>query len=142
MDHQFFLFDGWPSGLYGTPCIAGARPTTPIATSWAVLRHLGLDGYLRLTKDAMATAEKVIRGIEEMPDIYVIGRPIGPVFAFGSDSVDINRVGDMLTAKGWHFDRNLEPPSLHVMFSPAHRLVADEFLADLAQVLEQVRESG
>ena len=142
MDHQFFLFDGWPSGLYGTPGIAGARPTTPIATSWAVLRHLGLEGYLRLTKEAMEAAENVLKGIEELRDVYVIGRPVGPVLAFGSDTLDINRVGDMLTAKGWHFDRNLEPPSLHVMFSPAHRQVADEFLADLAQVLEQVRESS
>ena len=38
----------WPSGLYGSPAIAGARPAAPIATAWAVLNHLGMDGYVEI----------------------------------------------------------------------------------------------
>ena len=36
--HQVFLYDDWPSGLYGSPAIAGARPAAPIATAWAAHR--------------------------------------------------------------------------------------------------------
>ena len=43
--HQVFLYDRWPSGLYGSPAMAGARAAAPIATAWAVLRHLGIEGY-------------------------------------------------------------------------------------------------
>jgi hypothetical protein len=44
--------------------------------------------------------------------------------------------------RGWHFDRNTEPPSLHVMFSPAHRAVADELVRDLKDVVSIARETG
>ena len=36
-----------------------------------------------------------------------------------------------LTERGWHFDRQDDPPALHLMASPRHLLVVDEFLADL-----------
>ena len=45
--HQVFLYDHWPSGLYGSPGVAGARSAAPIATAWAVLRHLGVRGLRR-----------------------------------------------------------------------------------------------
>ncbi|HEY5011969.1 MAG TPA: aminotransferase class V-fold PLP-dependent enzyme, partial [Acidimicrobiia bacterium] len=35
--HQVFLYDDWPSGLYGSPAMAGARPAAPIATAWAAI---------------------------------------------------------------------------------------------------------
>ena len=45
--HQVFLYDHWPSGIYGSPAIAGARPAAPIAAAWAAMRYLGIDGYTR-----------------------------------------------------------------------------------------------
>ena len=43
---QWFLFDDWPGGLYGSATTAGTRPAAPIAGAWATIRHLGADGYL------------------------------------------------------------------------------------------------
>src|SRR5262245_7134878 len=45
---QYFLYDGWPGGLYGSATTAGTRPAAPIAAAWATIHHLGMDGYLRL----------------------------------------------------------------------------------------------
>ncbi len=45
--YQGFVYEDWPSGLYGSAAIAGARPAAPIATAWTVLNHLGVDGYRR-----------------------------------------------------------------------------------------------
>ncbi|MCB1015524.1 MAG: aspartate aminotransferase family protein, partial [Acidimicrobiales bacterium] len=45
LQHQFFLFDDWPGGLYGSATTAGTRPAAPIAGAWAAIRHLGADGY-------------------------------------------------------------------------------------------------
>jgi sphinganine-1-phosphate aldolase len=33
--------------------------------------------------------------------------------------------------KGWHLDRQHGPDALHMMVSPAHERVVDEFLTDL-----------
>ena len=53
------------------------------------------------------------------------------VFAFGSDGLDVFAIGDVMDEKGWHLDRQKGPDALHLMLSPAHADVADEFLADL-----------
>ncbi len=142
VEHQFFLFDGWSGPLYGTPAMPGARSATGIATGWAVLTHLGIDGYTQLTRETMEAADAVRRGIDEIPEVHIVGDPVGPMFAIGSDSLDINQVGDLLEGRGWHFDRNSDPPSLHVMFSPAHRNVAADLVQDLTEVVAEVGSSG
>ena len=61
---QYFLYDGWPGGLYGSATTAGTRPAAPIAAAWATINHLGLDGYLRLAgevRDAPAAAGRASR---------------------------------------------------------------------------------
>ena len=42
--HQYFLFDGWPGGLYGSATTAGTRPAAPIAAAWATINFLGEEG--------------------------------------------------------------------------------------------------
>ncbi len=136
--HQFFIYSDWPSGLYGTPALPGARPAANIAIAWAVLKHLGIDGYIELVKQAKETTDKIQRGINAIPGLYIVGKPVGIAFAFGSSAVDIHEIGDSLGSKGWHLDRNAEPSSLHMMVSPGHRLVVDQFLADLREAASQV----
>lgn len=138
IDHQFFLYDDWPGPLYGTPAMPGARPATGIAAGWSVLKHLGVEGYTQLTRETMEAADLVRHGIADIPELYVVGEPVGPMFAIASDVVDINRVGDLLMERGWHFDRNIVPPSVHVMFSPAHRNVAGELVSDLRDAVARV----
>ena len=57
--HQFFLYDQWGSGLYGSPGVAGAKPAAPIATAWAVMQSLGPDGYTEIMRGLLATAATV-----------------------------------------------------------------------------------
>jgi glutamate/tyrosine decarboxylase-like PLP-dependent enzyme len=142
IEHQFFLFDGWSAALYGTPAMPGARPATGIATGWAVLKHLGIDGYTQLTREIMEVTDIVRRGVESIPELHIVGDPVGPMFAIGSEEIDVNRVGDVLVERGWHFDTNTDPPSLHVMFSPAHLGIADELVADLREAASAVSTAG
>jgi len=139
--HQVFLYDRWPSGVYGSPAVAGARPAAPIATAWAVLRYLGIEGYVAIMRELMATAEKVKAGIEAIGGMEIVGNPIGPVLALRSDSLDLYAVGDVMDDRGWHLNRNVEPHGLHLMLSPAHGAVADALLADLSDAVAQHGES-
>jgi glutamate/tyrosine decarboxylase-like PLP-dependent enzyme len=133
--HQVFLYDDWPAGLYGSPAIAGARPAAPIATAWTVMRYLGMAGYTSIIGDLMATVQKVRTGIGELNGVEIVGDPIGPVLALGSDTLDLYAVGDVMDERGWNLNRNNEPPGLHVMLSPAHGAVADRLLADLSDAV-------
>lgn len=139
--HQVFLFDSWPSGLYGSPGIAGARPAAPIAAAWAALHYLGEDGYTEIMRGVMETTARLRDAIESMPELSIVGDPIGPVLAFRSDSIDIGAVGDVMDDRGWNLNRNTDPPGLHVMISPAHAGVIDELIADLRHAVANHGES-
>jgi sphinganine-1-phosphate aldolase len=135
---QYFLFDGWPGGLYGSATTAGTRPAAPIAAAWATVSHLGLDGYLRLADQVRAVAQRCRAGIDGIEGIHVTGDPVPGVLEIAADAdpatgeavLDIAAVGDVMDDRGWHLDR--QEGGLHAILSPSHVAVADEFLADLA----------
>jgi glutamate/tyrosine decarboxylase-like PLP-dependent enzyme len=136
--HQYFLKEDWPGGLYGSPTMAGSRPGGAVAASWAVLNYLGEDGYKRHARTIMDTTRKLQDGIDAIDGLHVIGKPDMSVFAFASDTLDIYAVGDALGEVGWFPDRQQDPPSLHIMVTPAHAEVAGEFLDALREATEKV----
>ena len=139
--HQMYAQTDWSGGLYGSPTMTGSRPGGAIAAAWAVMNYLGEEGYLRLAKVIMDTTRTIQNGINATDGLHVLGSPAMSVFAFGSDdpAVSIHTVGDALDAKGWHPDRQSKPPALHVMVTPAHGGVADDFIADLRDAVAKAR---
>jgi glutamate/tyrosine decarboxylase-like PLP-dependent enzyme len=129
--YQTFFYDQWGSGLYATPAIAGARAAAPIVAAWAVMKHLGVEGYKEIVSELLATVSYFREGMAAIGGIEIVGEPIGPLLALRSDTVDLYAVADVLDERGWHLNRNTEPYGLHLMLSPAHRDVIDELLGDL-----------
>ena len=134
--HQYFLFDGWPGGLYGSATTAGTRPAAPIAAAWATVNYLGEAGYLRLTAQ-VPRRRPAAAGRASRPSTACTSpatrcrgswrwRPTtgGP---------DLAAVADVMDDRGWHLDR--QQGGLHAIVSPSHVAVADRFLADLADAV-------
>lgn len=140
--YQAFLYDGWPGGTYGSLAMAGARPAAPVAAAWAVMNFLGMNGYMRLAKQTMDTARRLRKGIQDA-GLRIIGEPIASVIAFGSpdEELDIMAVGDLMDDKGWGLDRQHNPDALHMMISPSHERIVDDFCADLAYAVEHANAS-
>jgi len=130
--YKTFFYDQWGSGLYATPAIAGARAAAPIVAAWAVMKHLGVEGYKEIVSELLATGSYFREGMAAIGGIEIVGEPIGPLLALRSDTVDLYAVADVLDERGWHLNRNTEPYGLHLMLSPAHRDVIDELLGDLS----------
>jgi glutamate/tyrosine decarboxylase-like PLP-dependent enzyme len=127
---QWFLFDDWPGGLYGSATTAGTRPAAPIAGAWATVRHLGADGFLAKARVVRDTTRRFQEGIAAIPGLAVTGEPDLSVLEIGSHTLDISAVGDVMDERGWHLDR--QQGGLHLMVSPYHARIVDRFLADLA----------
>ena len=129
--YQLFLYDDWPGGLYGSFAMAGARPAAPIAAAWAIMNHLGEQGYLQLARVIRETTARLRAGITSIAPLEFWGDPVMSVMAFGSRELDIMSVGDAMDDRGWCLDRQKDPSALHLMVSPEHAKVADAFLDDL-----------
>jgi glutamate/tyrosine decarboxylase-like PLP-dependent enzyme len=137
---QFYAYPDWPGGIYVTPTLAGARPGGAVAAAWAVMHHLGEDGYMKLAKVAMDATNKIRAGIESIDGLRIMGSPHMTVLAFDSDEVDVFALGSKMDARGWHLDRNQFPSALHMMVTPAHSDVADRFISDLKVAMQEARE--
>lgn len=137
--HQFFVATGWPGGIYPSPSMTGTRPGGAIAAAWAVMNYLGEAGYLALADQVMGTAQTLQAGIARIDGVHVLGKPDMSVMAIASDRHDIYDIGDELTLRGWHLDRQQFPPSLHLTVMPAHAATANAFLDDLAAAVAAVR---
>ena len=143
---QPFVTSDWLGGLYGSPSMAGTRPGGPIAAGWAVLHHLGEDGYLRLADDAWKAATALRAAIGSTPGVALRGSPDATVLAFGddgTDTVDTFALGDALATRGgWFFDRQTPPDSLHATVHAGHLAVIDELRSDLSRAAADLAATG
>lgn len=130
---QWFVFSDWPSGLYGSPAVAGAKSPAAVMTAWAFLQYLGEDGYTEIVRDLLETSRRIREGFTAVPGVQVVGDPVATVMAFESDRVDLYAVGEEMERRGWFLNRNTEPRGLHVMVSPAHGALVDALVADFAE---------
>ncbi len=134
--HQTFVFDDWLGGFYASPGMQGTRPGLPMATAWAVMHHLGTDGYRRLTQTAVDAARRMVAGVRALDGLTVLGEPQAQIVTIAiapawQRRLDAFELGDALHARGWFLDRQTPPDSLHATVSAGNAPVMDEFLADL-----------
>jgi sphinganine-1-phosphate aldolase len=72
-DYHVFEFDDWPAGYYRSATITGTRPAGAVAAAWAVMHHLGEDGYLRVAEQILAAKRAVLDVLAEQ-GLRVFGR--------------------------------------------------------------------
>jgi glutamate/tyrosine decarboxylase-like PLP-dependent enzyme len=140
--HQVFATNDWLGGFYASTAMAGTRPAGPIAAAWAALMHIGIEGYLALTRTAHDAALALRAGIESIDGLALRGDPPATVMAFGagdSAELDIFAVGEKLAAEGWYLDRQNRPDSLHATVH-AGSAGSVPFLVD--DLRRAVRETG
>ncbi|KAL2519731.1 Sphingosine-1-phosphate lyase [Abeliophyllum distichum] len=137
--HQFVAVTEWTGGLYVSPSIAGSRPGGLIAGAWAAMMSLGLEGYLENTRAIMEASKRIEKGVREIPDLFVVGRPDMTIVAFGSDVVDIFEVNDIMSSKGWHLNALQRPNSIHICVTLQHVPVIEDFLKDLKDSVQTVK---
>jgi len=136
--YQFSVYTDWSGGIYISPSMRGTRPGGAIAAAWAAMKHLGTEGYLNLARIVMDTSRKLINGISQISELYIIGKPVMSVFSFTSDKFNVYHLGDILDKKGWHLDRIQFPNALHMMVNPFHAEIVDKFLNDLQNAVNEV----
>lgn len=142
--YQIFIFDQWLGGFYASPNIQGSRSGSPLAAAWAVINHLGLDGYLGLTESMLGAADSMRSAIGAIDGIKVMGAGGYHLIAMTADNssdqpLDVYRLGDALAARGWHADRQGPPDSIHHTVSAGNVAVVDRWIADLGECAAEVR---
>lgn len=139
---QRTTFDAWPAGLYSTPNIIASRSGGAAASAWAVIHYLGEKGFLAVVDRVLGIRDRFLAGIRAIEGLEVWGEPDTYQFMFGSSAFDIFAVADLMDERGWRIGRAKEPPSILLAINAAHEESADQFLADLGEVVADVRAGG
>jgi sphinganine-1-phosphate aldolase len=139
--YQTFVTDNWLGGVYGSSGVLGTKGGGSMAAAWAVMHHLGNDGYMRVTAAARKACLQLAAAVAAIPDLAVRAEPQATLLAFGAADpaqLEVFAVADALWRRGWYVDRQGPPPSLHCTVSVVHEGKIDAFVDDLEACVEEV----
>ena len=141
--YQTVVCDGWLGGFYASPNLQGSRSGLPMASAWAVMQHLGTDGYRDLTRVTLDAADRLRAGIAELDRVQVLGGDAYHLIALAAaddddQPLDMFTLGDALAEHGWFHDRQTPPDSLHSTVSNGNAPHVDDYLDTLESCIATV----
>ena len=139
--HQGFFTDNWLGGMYASSGMLGTKSGGSIASAWAVLRHLGDDGYTALTKQTRDACVQLADHIAAHPQLILRAYPDSTLICFGAadpTALNVFAVADELRTRGWYVDRQSPPDSLHCTINAIHHDKIDAFIVDLDASIDAV----
>ncbi|ABK15403.1 tyrosine decarboxylase MfnA [Methanothrix thermoacetophila] len=120
--------------------LTGTRSGAAAAATYAVIMHLGIDGYRKVVRRCMDMTEHLVSEARAM-GIEPVIEPVMNVVALRVD--DPPGVRRALLERGWHVSMTREPKALRLILMPH---MTDEnldlFLSDLEDVLISLRRGG
>jgi sphinganine-1-phosphate aldolase len=113
-DGQYFFITDWSGGKYASPGIEGSRSGGLLAATWAAMVSLGREGYLNYARKIFETAFAMQDMVRSHPELRIMGSNPTFCFSFTSDAFDIYHVNDFMRTKGWRFNGQQYPNSIHM----------------------------
>ena len=114
-----------------------------MAAAWAVMQHLGVDGYVDLTRTVMDNADRMRAAINTIDGIRVLGTPKFHLLSIATDPeaaqpIDVFALGDEMAKEGWFHDRQTPPDSLHATVSNSNSGVIDDYVDALGRAVDTI----
>jgi glutamate/tyrosine decarboxylase-like PLP-dependent enzyme len=103
--------------------------------------QLGREGYREYAKQIFETSEAMQDVVRSHPELRIMGKPTF-CFSMTSDEFDIYHVWDHMAPKGWRFNGQQYPNSMHMAVTrPQTRPgVVDQFAQDLAEAVDYAKQ--
>jgi glutamate/tyrosine decarboxylase-like PLP-dependent enzyme len=132
----------WPGGLYCSPSFAGSRPGALSAAAWAAMVSIGEEGYLDAVRRILTAAGTIKDGLRDNDDVQLMGDSLF-VIALQTPELDVYRVNDAMTQRGWALNPLHRPAAVHLCVTLRHTQpgVAERFVEDLRDSIAWVREN-
>ena len=144
---QFFAAADWPGYTMLNSTTQSTKSGGPLAAAWAVVNHIGDDGYARLAEQVRDGLQSLLAGVAELPELSVVASPDSTLVALRADQTcDVFTISDEMLARGWFVQPQLSfrggEPSLHLSLSAATAPLVDEFSAALREAVAAAVSAG
>jgi glutamate/tyrosine decarboxylase-like PLP-dependent enzyme len=98
---QFFAHADWPGYTMLNSTTQSTKSGAPLAAAWAVVQHIGDEGYRRLARTAYDATLRLADGAAAIDGLQVLAPPASTLVAVRSDRrADVFTISDELSAPG------------------------------------------
>ncbi|MCB2174339.1 MAG: aminotransferase class V-fold PLP-dependent enzyme [Actinomycetales bacterium] len=144
---QYFASANWPGYTMLNSTVQSTKSGGPLAAAWAVVHHIGDDGYRRLVAQAREATLALADAVAEIPALSVVAAPDATLLTLATDGTcDVFTLADEMLARGWFVQPQMAyrsmPPTLHVTLSAATAPSVPEFTTALREAVEAAMAAG
>ncbi len=115
----------------------GTRSGASVIAVWALLKHLGAEGYKRIVRSCMRLTWKLAREIQKINGLDVMTEPSMNIVGIKSEVFDIRRIARELRLGKWAV--SLFPNHIRMVVMPhVQKQHIEEFLEDLKDIVNKL----
>lgn len=144
--YQIFAWSGWTGYTVINPTVSSTKSGGPVAGCWAILNHMGREGYLAMVEQTQAASRRIIDAVNALPSLRVMGDPQTNLFAMTSETLDIFALAEEMKTRGWfiqpQFGFSNSSANIHLSVGASNVPHVDEFIRDLTECEALLRERG
>jgi tyrosine decarboxylase/aspartate 1-decarboxylase len=116
--------------------ILGTRPGGQIIAFWALLKHLGIDGFTKIVKQCMDNTNYLVKLISEIEGIKLAANPVMNILGITTENgKNICVLDDELRKRNWMLGKFIEFNIIRIVIMPH---VKREHLSSFAHDLEEI----
>lgn len=139
----YYTCTEWAGYAVVNPAAQSSKSIGPVAASWAVLHHVGDEGFEEIARRTLEGTRQFIAGVRGIEGLAVLGQPDFCLVAVAAKDAGIYHVVDELQDRGWYVQPQVSykgtPASLHLCFGPRNAEKVGALLLDLREALAVAR---
>ena len=144
---HLFASARWPGYTMLNTTAQSTKSGGPLAAAWAVVHHIGHEGYIALAEQARTATLELATAVDGIPGLSVAAPPDSTLLALVADEgCDVFTIADEMRTRGWFVQPQLRfrglPATLHLTFSAATAAASAEIAADLSAGAAAAMASG
>jgi tyrosine decarboxylase/aspartate 1-decarboxylase len=118
--------------------LVGTRSGASAMAVWAVMKHLGREGYMRIIKNCMHLTLMLAEEIPKIKGLNTVTPPTMNIVGLKSNTFDIHRIAQELRLRKWAV--SLFPHHIRIVIMPhVKEQHVEKFLEDLNSVVNELR---
>ncbi|MHA1409857.1 MAG: tyrosine decarboxylase MfnA [Candidatus Odinarchaeia archaeon] len=113
--------------------LLGTRPAYSIITFWALLKHLGKEGYRKIIDQCMKNTYYALKKINQTPLLNpILDKPVMNILGVTCKKLPPSEIVAKMQDKNWFVEKSPLPPSIRLIMMPhIHKEIIDDFFKDL-----------
>jgi glutamate/tyrosine decarboxylase-like PLP-dependent enzyme len=139
---SMFVNTSNPGYVFINSAVLSSRSVGSLASAFAVIKYLGEEGYMKLSKDVLDARNALLKGMKKL-GFESVAPVESSILSLFNENLDLISFVSAMREYGWHFhlQRGVRkyriPVNIHFTISPIHGRTVGEFLRDAEKVVER-----